>query len=69
MLPSLPAELIVYEARAIGPNQIEVVCAHGDGSALAALDALRNVGLVIKDITSKEAGLEELFLHLTSRKE
>ena len=69
-IPSpLPDSLVAFEARILGPDQIEVACAHGDGSAMAALDAVRNAGLTIRDVTSKEAGLEELFLHMTSHKE
>jgi ABC-2 type transport system ATP-binding protein len=64
----LPQALESFEVTVVGPDQIEVVCAHGDGSALRVLDGLRQAGLVIRDMSTKEAGLEEVFLHLTSPK-
>ena len=63
----LPAALAAFQARVLGPDQVELVCTHGDGSALAALDAARQAGLDIRDITTQEAGLEDLFLQMTSK--
>ena len=65
--PVLPDDLLAFGARVLGPDQLELVCAHGDGSAIAGLDAVRNAGLTIRDVATKEAGLEDLFLHMTSR--
>ena len=64
----LPPELNAFEVRVVGPDQIEVACIHGDGSAMAVLDGVRNAGLIIRDVASKEAGLEDVFLHMTSHK-
>ena len=66
MPATLPAALEAFEARILGPDQMELVCAHGDGSAMAGLDAVRLAGMTVRDVTTNEAGLEELFLHLTS---
>jgi len=65
----LPEQLQKFQARIVGPDQIEAVCAHGDGSAVAVLDGIRQAGLIVRDVSSKEAGLEELFLRLTARRE
>ena len=67
MPAQLPESLMAFQARVLGPDQLELVCAHGDGSAMAGLDAVRSAGLVIRDITTKEAGLEDLFLHMTAK--
>jgi ABC-2 type transport system ATP-binding protein len=69
MPSSLPSELAKFEARITGPDQLEASCSHGDGSAMAILDAIRAAGMVIRDISTQEAGLEDLFLRLTSHRE
>ena len=63
----LPDSLIPFQARVIGPDQLELVCAHGDGSALAGLDTVRAAGIAIRDVTTSEAGLEDVFLQLTGK--
>lgn len=62
-----PPELQAFEARVLGPDQIELVCVNQHGSAMAGLDAVRAAGLTILDVSTNEAGLEELFLHLTAK--
>ncbi len=65
----LPEPLSKFQIRIVGPDQLEADCAHGDGSAMAVLDGIRAAGLTIRDISTQEAGLEDLFLRLTSHKE
>ena len=67
MPAEFPDELKAFKARVLGPDQMELVCVNQHGSAMAGLDAVRAAGLTILDVSTNEAGLEELFLHLTSK--
>ena len=64
----LPAALAPFEPKPAGANRLELTCARGDGSVIAAMEALRGAGLTVRDFTTEEAGLEDLFLRLTSHK-
>ena len=66
-LPSpMPAAIEAHSPRIMGPHQLEFQCVRDDGSTMAILDAIRNSGVEIRDISTEEAGLEDVFLKITS---
>lgn len=68
-IDTLSPQVQAFAPRITGPNQIEFQFARGDGHSMQILDALRSSGLEISDISTEEAGLEDVFLRITSGKD
>lgn len=68
-IDGLSPQVQAFAPRVTGPNQVEFQFARGDGHSMHILDALRASGLEISDISTEEAGLEDVFLRITSGQE